>query len=150
MSDDRKREYRFSINWHNDPNRHTTRNTVHGTGPDTSFIGKDGNPPMREPERPLTTLEKAEERIAELERALRNEEAARRGLRHEVNRMQRLHVLEMGKMRLRAQALEARSGRLPAPLADLIQLCHPDRHPAGLHELANRVTAALLAAREKK
>ena len=49
----------------------------------------------------------------------------------------------------RAGLQAAPAGLDPGLVGDLIQLCHPDRHPVERAGLANRATAALLAVREQ-
>jgi hypothetical protein len=71
-------------------------------------------------------LAAARRRIAELENELRRERARR------------------------VQRAVTQPPAMPADLDDLIQLCHPDRHPEARQALANKVTAALLSARKAR
>jgi len=48
-----------------------------------------------------------------------------------------------------AGRLDAPAGLDPGLVGDLIQLCHPDRHPAERGSLAHRATVQLLAVREQ-
>lgn len=52
--------------------------------------------------------------------------------------------------RREAKGAKGAPAALPVELDDLIALCHPDRHPAGRQEIANRVTAKLLDLRRSR
>lgn len=84
------------------------------------------------------------------------ESSTRTDVEPEVERLRReladahRRIAELEGMLRRRPRVVSTPAEFPVDLNDLIGLCHPDRHPAARHDVANRVTAQLLALRGRR
>lgn len=142
----------IKLNWHSDGFAQDLADLFakKGTVPGPSFqVVKDAE--SKKP-RPRTG---SSDHLGELE-------AERDKLRKELNRargeLRRMAVrnieqhdtIVVYQAKLRWHEAKSRPSDLPVPVNDLLKLCHPDiPRPAGLQDLATRVTAALIKWRNK-
>jgi hypothetical protein len=113
------------------PDRLTLVSTAAIQLPDAVWADDQG--PRRASGARRSTSTETDTRVAELIHELATAQRRIRELENDLRRERRSRTVAVPSF--------------PADLDELIQLCHPDRHPAGRAELANRVTAALLTAK---